>query len=122
MRGAELMALATRWRWQLGRLLLLLASPAALLVLVVAGSAAPDAQVSSGQPYYLPYSTVTITGTGLTANSFYDVVVGRPDGSIVTGDGSATPGWDTMLSDAYGNFTYSYILNGIDGTYAVDVY
>ena len=116
------MAVATRWRWQLGRLLPLLAAPAALLVLVVAGSAAPSTQISTGQPYYLPYSTVTITGTGLTANAFYDIVVGRPDGSIVTGDGSATPGWDTVLADASGNFTYSYTLNSIDGTYAVDVY
>src|SRR5262249_16924223 len=46
----------------------------------------------------------------------------RPDGSIVKGDGSFTPGWDKVLSNASGSFTYLYKLDGIAGTYQVRVY
>ncbi len=69
-----------------------------------------------------------ITGGGFTPGGYYDVVVIRPDGSIVQGDGTFTCPldslgcWNTILADELGAFTYDYILNGIEGLYSVEVY
>jgi hypothetical protein len=71
---------------------------------------------------YAPNETVTIYGSGFAPGASYDVPVIRPDGSIVTGDGSFTPGWDTIQADSAGGFTYYYVLNGIAGPYQVRVY
>ena len=71
---------------------------------------------------YAPHETVVITGSGFAAASSYDVVVIRPDGSIVKGDGSFMSGWDTVLSAASGSFVYLYQLDGIEGVYTVEVY
>jgi hypothetical protein len=71
---------------------------------------------------YSPEETVTIFGSGFTPNSGFDVVVIRPGGSVVTGDGTFTPGYDTITSDANGNIFYYYILDGILGTYEVKVF
>ena len=38
------------------------------------------------------------------------VKVTRPDGSVVSGDGSFAPGSDTVTTDPLGNFTYDYLL------------
>ncbi|HUS82702.1 MAG TPA: hypothetical protein VM013_05545, partial [Dehalococcoidia bacterium] len=46
----------------------------------------------------------------------------RPDGTIVKGDGTFTPGWDTVRSNAAGAFTYLYQLDGIPGLYEARVY
>jgi hypothetical protein len=38
------------------------------------------------------------------------VRVTRPDGSVVTGDGTNTPGTDTVTTDAQGIFSFDYII------------
>jgi hypothetical protein len=76
--------------------------------------------LSTDKEDYGPEETVIITGTGFAPNAIYTIVVVRPDGSIVLGDGSFTPGSDKILTDATtGSFTYNYILDGILGTYKV---
>jgi hypothetical protein len=71
---------------------------------------------------YFTTETATITGGGFAPNTFYDIPVIRPDGSIVIGDGSQTPGWDTVQSDVSGGFTYLYHLDGIPGMYEARAY
>ena len=71
---------------------------------------------------YSPEETVTVFGTGFESNIAYDIVVVRPDGSVVRGDGSFTPGFDSMTSGPDGAFVYYYILDGIAGSYTVNVY
>jgi len=71
---------------------------------------------------YFDNETVTISGSGFAANTNYDVPVIRPDGTIVRGDGSFTFGWDTVLTNGSGAFTYLYKLDGVLGTYEVRVY
>ncbi len=90
-------------------------------VLLISGASAAPA-VSTDKANYNPFETVTITGTGFSPSTNYDVAVIRPDGSIVTGDGTETSGWDTALSDGSGGFVYSYQLNAIEGLYTVEIY
>jgi hypothetical protein len=49
------------------------------------------------------------------------IEVTRPDGSIVRGDGSFTPGVDAVTTTSAGTFSYSYRLDGIEGLYRVRV-
>ncbi len=84
--------------------------------------AANQPVVTTDKPEYFSNETVTVTGIGFSANTTLDVPVIRPDGSIVTGDGTSTPGWDTVLSDGSGSFTYFYKLDGISGVYEVRLY
>jgi hypothetical protein len=86
------------------------------------GDAAEAAVVTTDKPDYSPAETVHVIGTGFAAATRYDVPVIRPDGSIVKGDGSFTPGWDNTLTDGLGNFTYLYQLDEVVGTYTVLVY
>ena len=79
-----------------------------------------DPTLTTDKDDYNPGETVVITGTGFLPNTEYTIVVVRPDGSIVLGDGTFVPGSDVVLSDAGGGFTYNYILNGIVGTYNVE--
>ncbi|MCH8051900.1 MAG: hypothetical protein IIC86_07775, partial [Chloroflexi bacterium] len=97
----------------------LLALTIALLV-VSRGTAAPI--LSTDKEDYYANETVSVAGNGFVANTLYDIPVIRPDGSIVLGDGSFLPGWDTVTSDGLGDFTYLYQLNGIFGTYEVRAY
>src|SRR3990172_11409025 len=90
------------------------------LLLITSSHAAPT--VTTDKADYYSSEIVTITGSGFAPNSNYDVPVIRPNGSIVKGNGSFAAGWDTVTSDAAGNFTYFYILDGIQGTYEVRVY
>jgi hypothetical protein len=62
---------------------------------------------------YAPEETVQVSGSGFDANQEYAIPVKRPDGSIVHGDGSFSSGWDLTTSDAGGNLSYSYQLDGI---------
>ena len=55
-----------------------------------------------------PFQTVTITGSGFVQSCAVTVEVTRPDGSIVKGDGTETPGSDIVSTDASGAFTYAY--------------
>ena len=74
------------------------------------------------KPDYDPNETAIITGFRFEHGVSYDIPVTRPDESIVTGDGTGTPGWDTVTADSVGNFTYSYQLNGLTGPYVVEVH
>jgi hypothetical protein len=69
---------------------------------------------------YGPGETVAVSGTGFLPETAYTIVITRPDGSIITGDGSYTAGSDTVTSDINGAITYSYILDGISGEYLVE--
>ncbi|NYT12738.1 MAG: hypothetical protein GKC03_09385, partial [Methanomassiliicoccales archaeon] len=71
---------------------------------------------------YLPGETVIVSGSGFEPNGDYDLPVIRPDGTMVIGDGSFTPGWDTVKADVNGDLIYHYQLDGIAGTYEVRAY
>ncbi len=71
---------------------------------------------------YWPEETVTISGIGFEPNQNYDILVIRPDNSVVKGDGTFTPGWDTLTSDGNGQIEYYYELDGILGLYQVKVF
>jgi len=60
---------------------------------------------------YTPSETVTIFGSGFLVNSVIDVQVTRPDSTVDS--------WNNVTSDAAGNFTTTYQLDGITGTYNV---
>jgi uncharacterized repeat protein (TIGR01451 family)/uncharacterized repeat protein (TIGR02543 family) len=64
------------------------------------------------QPEYMMGDTTLIHGTGFDPNYPVTVQVVRVDGSIVTGNGSETPGSDTVTTDANGDFSYNYLLDG----------
>lgn len=70
---------------------------------------------------YAPEETVHITGAGYAASCQATVRVTRPDGSIVKGDGSFESGSDSVTTSTTGDLAYNYILDGIAGTYIVDV-
>ena len=74
------------------------------------------------EPEYLKGDTAHIFGTGFAPYVPILIKVTRPDLSVVTGDGSETPGSDTVITNVDGNFAYSYIIDGIqaEGTYAVE--
>ena len=68
--------------------------------------------ISSDQPEYMPGDTATITGVGFEPNQTIELQVIRVDGSVVTGDGTETPGSDVVTADATGYFAYTYLLAG----------
>ena len=70
--------------------------------------------ISSDQPEYMPGDTATISGVGFEPNKTIEIQVVRVDGSIVTGDGTETPGSDTVTTDVTGYFAYTYLLVGGD--------
>ena len=71
---------------------------------------------------YLPEDTAQITGNGFAPNVSYDVVIERPDTTIIKGNGHFIEGFDSITTDSLGNFVYSYKLVGIKGMYLVSVY
>ena len=104
-------------------------SLAALALLCVAGAVLSVHYFAQAAPVlktdkddYSPEGIVTITGGGFAPNTLYAIPVIRPDGSIVTGDGSFSCGWDTVQSRGSGAFTYRYQLDGIVGIYEVRAY
>ncbi len=64
------------------------------------------------QPEYMEGETAYIYGSGFTPNVQVIVQVIRVDGSIVTGNGTETPGSDMITADPYGSFIYPYWLSG----------
>ncbi len=81
------------------------------------------ATVTTDKPEYGAFELVTITGSGFAASQVLDVVVTHPDGAVVTGDGTGTPGFDSVVADGTGAFTYYYQLNDYaSGTFTVRVY
>jgi len=56
--------------------------------------------------------TAFIFGSGFEPNHQIVIQVIRVDNSIVTGNGTETPGSDIITSDPYGSFIYAYLLDG----------
>ena len=110
------------------------------VVAVGAGSPQPVAAVdpnptlTTDKADYAPNETVHITGADFAPLVDYDIVVIRPDGSIIKGDGNFNPDdsytcpggaaecWDTVTADEAGSFIFDYILDGIAGTYEARAY
>jgi hypothetical protein len=69
-----------------------------------------SAVIWTDKPDYAPGETVTIFGSGFTANTNILLTITRPD---------LTAGTYMTLSNTSGNFAYYYALNGILGTYVV---
>jgi len=78
--------------------------------------------VGTDKTNYDPGETVHIFGGGFAAQAHFTIKVIRPDGSVVTGDGSfgswPTP-YDMVTTDDSGAFQYDYVLDGIEGEYEV---
>ena len=73
---------------------------------------------------YAPDSTVHISGAGFAASADLTLRVTLSDGSVVSGDGSLEPwpkDYDSFFTDAEGAFQFDYILEGISGSYVVEV-
>jgi hypothetical protein len=85
-----------------------------------------DPQVTTDAPAYKPWSTVLITGTGMDSGVSYDVVVVRPDDSVVTATqphNVIPPApYDTVVADGAGTFEFSYFLTNLEGFYDVNIY
>ena len=86
----------------------------ALLPVTALFAATGYESITSNQPEYMPGDTATISGVGFEPNHSIVVQVIRVGGSIVTGDGTETPGSDTVTTDSSGHFAYNYILGGAD--------
>ena len=86
------------------------------------GAAANPYSVTADQEVYSAGDLVTITGAGYAANTSYDVVVIRPDGSIVNASGQ--PGFDTAVTDGAGNVVdlYTLTVDAPAGVYVVEVF
>jgi hypothetical protein len=110
---------SARFRLGLAMIALLSAAGAVIGVRYFA-QAAPT--LATDKADYYSSEMVTVTGGGFAGDTYYDIPVIRPDGSIVKGDGTFTPGWDTVRSDSSGSFTYLYQLDGIFGTYEARAY
>jgi hypothetical protein len=85
----------------------------------------PPPTLTTGKSDYFSGEIVDITGSGFAPGTIYALPVMRPDGSIVIIDPVtrvATPGWETVLSDAEGHLAYSYQLDGILGDYEARAY
>jgi hypothetical protein len=95
---------------------------AAAIVAIPGIANASTPTLSTDQSVYYPGQTVHFSGSGLSASTTYALPVLRPDGSIVTGDGSGTPGWDQATTDSSGNLAYNYFLAGMDGVFEGRVY
>jgi hypothetical protein len=112
--------------------LVLLAAAAALAIVFLStqwrstpyAGASAYSIVTDGE-VYSPGDLVTITGAGYQPMTAYDVVVRRPDGSIVTGSGSGASGFDSATADVNGNLAYLYTLTdpiAPEGVYIITVY
>ena len=69
--------------------------------------------VATDQRSYEPGSLVHVTGMGYAPNCDVVVKITRPDGSVVSGDGSFAPGSDTATTDLFGGLNYDYLLQSI---------
>ena len=73
---------------------------------------------------YAPEETVHLHGGGFAPDAPLTVKVTRPDGSVVSGDGTFEPwpkDYDSVRTDWRGGFHFDYILNGVLGEYLVEV-
>ena len=105
------------------RLAVVIVTPAVLLTVLIAGSAVITPSVTTDQAIYGPDDLVTITGLDFLPDQALDVVVVTPDGFIFTGDGTGTPGFDSVVASPTGGFTYFYQLASYGaGYYTIEVY
>src|SRR3954452_17029277 len=98
---------------------------ALLVVAPAAASATPT--LTTDKADYAPSQVVHVTGTGFDRETTYALPVQRPDASIVLIDPiTHTPlspfGWGFATTDANGNLTYDYQLDGILGSYELRAY
>jgi len=77
--------------------------------------------VATDKADYPPESTVLVSGSGYGPGCRLRVEITRPDGSIVRGDGTFSPGVDEVVTSGAGTFSYAYQLDGIEGTYRIRV-
>ena len=77
--------------------------------------------VTTNKDDYSPDMKVIILGKKFEPKTAYIVQIIRPNGDIFTGDGTSTPGSDTVTTNGGGNFNYHYTLCGVDGTFIVNV-
>jgi len=90
--------------------------------------ASSDPEVSVKHLDYKPGHKVMISGDNFSPNESYEIVVTRPDGSVVKGDGSFEEGSDIITADKKGGFKYKYQLAKISdefnpvGDYTVEVF
>ena len=77
--------------------------------------------ITTNSPYYVPYSTVHMTGTGMNPGVRYDIVTIRPDGSVVTGAAPHNPvppaPYDSAVANGAGMFTYDYTLTNVQADF-----
>ncbi len=76
--------------------------------------------LSTDKGSYQAGETVIVSGTGFSGSCGVVMRVTRPDGSVVTGDASNTPGSDTATTTTGGALRYDYRLNDMQGEYRVD--
>jgi hypothetical protein len=108
------------WRSSFTRLTLALVAGVLAVMTIFAGHGAPA--LTTDKTDYFSGDTAIVTGSGFAPSANYDIPITRPDGTIVKGDGTFTAGWDTIQSGGSGGFVYNYKLDGIFGTYTVNVY
>ena len=88
---------------------------------IVAAQGGPA--ISTDKAVYAPGETVHISGSGFGPGASLTIRVTRPDGSVVSGDGSLAPwptAYDTVVADAEGSLQLNYVLAGMDGAYVVE--
>lgn len=82
-----------------------------------------DETIQTNKQNYTPDEDVYTTGTGFAPLCDVYVRVTRPNGTVLKGDGTSTPGMDVVTTDEYGNLASAYIRQGssISGEHVVDV-
>ena len=97
-----------------------IASPDGTPLVQVSFDVGPVVLLDKGD--YQDGETVHVSGYAFPPHTTFSVQVTRPDGSVVTGDGTNTPGTDSVTTDAAGSFGYDYIIrDGVREVYEVDV-
>src|SRR3990172_2058894 len=75
-----------------------------------ASAATGNEVIFTDEAQYLKGETALIFGTGFEPFKSILIRVTRPDGSVVTGNGTETPGSDSVITNVDGNFYYSYFI------------
>ena len=68
--------------------------------------------VGTDKADYGPFEIVTIFGSGFECGEALSILVTAPDGSTLSGDGTGSPGPDSVTTDDNGGFVLSYRLSG----------
>ena len=85
----------------------------------VARAASP--QLVTDKADYSPSEVVHIIGSDFDPGT-YALPVKRPDGSVIKGDGSSTPGWDNVTAGDGRTIAYDYQHGGLGGLYEARAY